>query len=270
MMVTVICLAYNHGPYIRDALEGFVRQKTSFPFEVIVHDDASTDCTPEIIREYAARYPGIIRPVLQTENQHSKGIPISRAFLFPLVRGRYVALCEGDDYWTDPLKLSRQVEALEAHPGVDICAHKVLKTKNGAPHGYEGPGRGGLIPAERVILGGGGFVATSSIMCRAGCYLDIPPMRETLFIDYTLQVQGALRGGMLYLPDCMGVYRRGVPHSWTTVHSGANKADAYPQFISMLDELDAYTQGRFHAAIKVRKLLYRAHIQYRKLQKKLR
>lgn len=270
MMVTVICLAYNHGPYIRDALEGFVRQKVSFPFEVIVHDDASTDCTPEIIREYAARYPGIIRPVFQTENQHSKGIPISRAFLFPLVRGRYVALCEGDDYWTDPLKLSRQVEALEAHPGVDICAHKVLKTKNGAPHGYEGPVRGGLIPAGRVILGGGGFVATSSIMCRAGCYLDITPMRETLFIDYTLQVQGALRGGMLYLPDCMGVYRRGVPHSWTTVHSGANKADAYPQFISMLDELDAYTQGRFHAAIKVRKLLYRAHIQYRKLQKKLR
>ncbi|MBQ1636007.1 MAG: glycosyltransferase family 2 protein, partial [Bacteroidales bacterium] len=144
MMVTVICLAYNHGPYIRDALEGFVMQKTAFPFEVIVHDDASTDDTPRIIREYASRYPDIIRPVFQTENQYSKGVPISQTFLFPLVKGRYVALCEGDDYWTDPLKLSRQVEALEANPGVDICTHKVLKTKNGSPHGYEGPARGGL------------------------------------------------------------------------------------------------------------------------------
>ena len=87
MMVTVICLAYNHGPYIRDALEGFVMQKTAFPFEVIVHDDASTDDTPRIIREYACRYPDIIRPVFQTENQYSKGVPISQTFLFPLVRG---------------------------------------------------------------------------------------------------------------------------------------------------------------------------------------
>ena len=270
MMVSVICLAYNHGPYIRDALEGFVKQEAPFPFEVLVHDDASTDGTAEIIREYASRYPDLIRPVYQTENQYSKGVRVAQTFLRPLVRGRYVALCEGDDYWTDPHKLARQVEAMEANPGIDICTHCVLKTKDGHPHGYEGPRRSCLIPVERVIMGGGGFVATSSIMCRTECYMQDTPMRETLSIDYTLQIQGALRGGMLHLGDCMGVYRRGVPGSWTTVHSGPRKADAYPGFINMLDVLDRYTGGRYSGTIRFRKLRYRAHIIYRNVQKKLR
>ena len=267
MMVTIICLAYNHGPYIRDALEGFVGQKTGFPFEVLVHDDASTDNTADVIREYAGRYPDIIRPVYQTENQHSKGVRIAPAFLYPLVRGRYVALCEGDDFWTDPFKLARQVAVLEANPGIDICTHRVLKTKNGRPHGFEGPRRGGIIPVQRVIMGGGGFVATSSIMCRAECYLEDTPMRQSLFIDYTLQIQGALRGGMLYLPDCMGVYRRGVPGSWTTMHSGPHKADAYPGFKKMLEILDDYTGGRYTTVIRLRRLRYAGHIFFRKLQK---
>lgn len=269
MMVSVICLAYNHGPYIRDALEGFVGQKTDFPFEVLVHDDASTDETPAVIREYADKYPDIIRPVFQTENQYSKGVRIAPVFLYPMIRGRYVALCEGDDYWTDPFKLARQVEALEANPGADICAHRVLKTKDGRPHGFEGPRRGGVIPVERVIMGGGGFVATSSLMCRADCYMQDSPMRQALFLDYTLQVQGSLRGGMVYLPECMGVYRRGVPGSWTTVHRGVHKADAYPSFIGMLDILDDYTSGRYASAIRFRRLCYSAHIMFRNLQKKL-
>ena len=100
--ITVLCLAYNHAPYIKDALEGFVSQKTRFSFEVIVHDDASTDGTADIIREYARRYPEIIKPVFQKENQYSRGVAIGPTFCFPLVRGEYVALCEGDDYpkWT--------------------------------------------------------------------------------------------------------------------------------------------------------------------------
>ena len=118
--VSVVCLAYNHAKYIRDALEGFVSQKTSFPFEVIVHDDASTDGTDLIIKEFQSRYPEIIKPVFQKENQYSQGVSIAQAFLYPLVHGEYVALCEGDDYWTDPLKLQKQVEALESHPESDI------------------------------------------------------------------------------------------------------------------------------------------------------
>ena len=219
MTVSVICLAYNQAPYIRDALEGFVSQRTDFPFEVIVHDDASNDGTTGIIQEYATKYPDIIRPVYQTVNQYSQGAKIARDFLFPLIRGRYVAICEGDDYWTDPLKLSKQVAALEAHPEVDICAHRSLKIRDGKPCGYEGPGsRTRILPVEKVIFGGGGYVATSSLLCRREQYLQDTPMRRILFYDYTLQIQGSLRGGMLYLSDCMSVYRRGVAGSWTSSH----------------------------------------------------
>lgn len=266
MTVTVICLAYNHAPYIREALEGFVRQRTDFPFEVLVHDDSSTDGTADVIREYEARYPDIIRPVYQTVNQYSQGVCITRDILFPLVRGKYVALCEGDDYWTDPLKLSKQVAALEAHPEVDICAHRVLKVKGGRSHGHEGPGgRNRVIPAARVIRGGGGFVATCSIMCRREAYLQDTPMRRALFLDYTLQVQGSLRGGMLYLADCMAVYRRGVAGSWTSRHIGRGKTDHYDGFKRMLDALDEWTGGRYAGVIRRRKRLYDIHRFFRKV-----
>ena len=266
MTVTVICLAYNHEAYIRDALEGFVKQQMDFPFEVLVHDDASTDGTAAIIREYAERYPDIIRPVYESENRHSKGVRIAMDVLLPLVRGRYVALCEGDDYWTDPHKLSRQVAAMEAHPELDICAHRTLKMRNGKPRGHVGPwGSTRVIPVERVILGGGGFVATCSLMCRREAYSQDSPMRQELFLDYTLQVQGALRGGMLWLPDCMAVYRRGVSNSWTARHIGPRKIWHYTKFIKMLDALDAYTEGRYSSVIRRRKAIYKIHKFFRKL-----
>ena len=146
--VSVICNAFNHGRYIRDALNGFVMQKTDFKFEVLVHDDASTDNTADIIREFEEKYPDIIKPIYQTENQYSKGVDIPKTFLHPLVRGRYVALCEGDDYWTDPHKLEKQVAVLEAHPEADICAHRALRIRGGRPRGHVAPAwRDRLIPA---------------------------------------------------------------------------------------------------------------------------
>lgn len=266
MTVTVICLAHNHEAYIREALEGFVQQRTDFPFEVLVHDDASTDGTADIIREYAGRFPDIIRPVYETENRHSRGVCIARDILFPMVRGRYVALCEGDDCWTDPMKLSRQVTAMEAHPELDICAHRAVKIRNGRPCGHVGPGcRMRVIPVERVILGGGGFVATSSIMCRREAYLQDTPMRRELFLDYTLQVQGSLRGGMLYLGDCMSIYRRGVAGSWTDTFIRRGETEHYGWLKRMLDTLDAWTDGRYSGAICRQKRRYDIHKFFRKL-----
>lgn len=119
--VSVICLAYNHEKYIRKALEGFVMQKTDFPFEVFVHDDASTDHTRDIIEEFAQKYPHIIVPVYQTENQYSKGTSPTWNVLFPKTQGKYIAFCEGDDYWCDPLKLQLQVNQLEANPNCSAC-----------------------------------------------------------------------------------------------------------------------------------------------------
>ena len=119
--VSICCVTYNHGEYIKQALDSFLAQKTRFNIEILIHDDASTDNTPQIIEKIEKKYPTIIKPIYQKENQFSKGIPISRTFNFPRARGKYIALCEGDDYWTDPYKLQKQVDFLEANPEYILC-----------------------------------------------------------------------------------------------------------------------------------------------------
>lgn len=123
-VVSICCATYNHVHFIRQCLDGFVMQKTKFPFEVLIHDDASTDGTQDIIREYEAKYPDIIKPIYQKENQYSKGVRVSLVYNYSRVRGKYVALCEGDDYWTDPYKLQKQVDFLENHPDYVMCSHR--------------------------------------------------------------------------------------------------------------------------------------------------
>lgn len=124
-LVSVCCLVYNHEPFLRECFEGFVMQKTNFPIEVLVHDDASTDHSADIIREYTEKYPDIFKPIYQTENQYSRGVDICGVYQFPRVCGKYIAMCEGDDYWTDPLKLQKQVDFLEENKDYSMCFHKV-------------------------------------------------------------------------------------------------------------------------------------------------
>ena len=123
--VSVCVLSYNHEKYLRDCLEGIVMQRTTFPIEAWVHDDASTDSSQEIIKEYQQRYPEIIKPILQTENQYSKKRgSILQMFLYPQCTGKYIAICEGDDYWTDPYKLQKQFDYLETNIEFSMCFHQ--------------------------------------------------------------------------------------------------------------------------------------------------
>ena len=115
-LVSICCITYNHVSYIMEAIDSFLMQETTFPFEILIHDDASTDGTTDIIIDYANKYPKIIRTIIQTENQYSKGGLINPRFVFPKARGKYIALCEGDDYWTDKTKLQKQVNFLENNP----------------------------------------------------------------------------------------------------------------------------------------------------------
>lgn len=123
-LVSVSVITYNHEKYIRQCLDGILMQNVNFPYEVLVHDDASPDGTADIIREYEAKYPDIIKPIYQTENQYSQGKTVSK-FNFDRARGKYLAFCEGDDYWTDPGKLQKQVDFLERHPEYIATAHRV-------------------------------------------------------------------------------------------------------------------------------------------------
>ena len=120
-VVSVFCLTYNHAHFIRNTIEGFLSQKTKFPVEIIIHDDASSDGTVEIVREYEGKFPHLINPIYQSKNRFSMGDELFTKFLLPKARGRYIAVCEGDDYWIDPLKLQKQVDIFNQHPDTIIC-----------------------------------------------------------------------------------------------------------------------------------------------------
>src|SRR5262245_28919719 len=123
-LVSISCMTYNHAAFIRTCLDHLLVQKTNFPFEIMIHDDASTDGTREIIEEYVSKYPEIIFPFYQKENQYSKGVRgLSSRYNYPRCRGKYVAICEGDDYWTDPYKLQKQVDFLESHEDYVMAYH---------------------------------------------------------------------------------------------------------------------------------------------------
>ncbi len=123
-LVSICCATYNQVNFVRQCFDGFLQQKTNFSYEVLVHDDASNDGTADVIREYAEKYPNVFSPIIQTENQYRKGNKkITATFNLPRARGKYIAICEGDDYWSDPNKLQKQVDFLEDHPDYNLYCH---------------------------------------------------------------------------------------------------------------------------------------------------
>lgn len=210
LMVTIRCIAYNHEPYIRQCLEGFVMQKTNFRFEAIVHDDASTDGTATIIREYAEKYPDIIKPIFQTENQYSRHDGSISRIMNKHTHGKYVALCEGDDYWIDPLKLQKQVDFLEANPEYSMCFHRsnilneleinpVINPKVIEDKDYS---------ADELFENW--IVPTASIVYRKSCYIPIDKYikpERILNGDIILVLNCASQGKIRGFSDTMSVYR---------------------------------------------------------------
>jgi len=253
IQVSIFCTTYNHEKYVEKALEGFVCQKTDFAFEALIYDDASTDGTREIISRYAKRYPEIIKPIFPPSNQYQNGVHIYREYLISRAKGRYVALCEGDDYWTDENKLQVQYDALEAHPELDICTHRVSVEHEGVLQETAGSlPRSGIVPVEDVIRGGSEFVATASILCRAEWFTVPNPVNEFSEYDYLWQIMGSLKGGMLYLNENMGVYRAFTDHSWTSVrrNDAAKKAEFLEHICEALCRVDAYSHHRYAPAIR--------------------
>lgn len=249
--VSVICLTYNHEKHIARALDGFVNQKTNFDFEVLVHDDCSTDGTAEIIRDYAQRYPDIIKPILQTVNQYSQGIWIDRDIVAPLAKGRYVAYCEGDDYWSDPNKLQKQYDFLSANPSYSACAHKTVFHNMGTGEDY-------LVPSikkdrdyslEEITMVGGSLFGTNSFMVRRELVVDMPDcFLMSGFSDFQLFMYAAMNGKVRCLNAAMSVYNIGVAGSWTqTMMEDKQRRIHHCQvFIKLLDQIDEYFAGKYH------------------------
>lgn len=214
-LVAIKCPVYNHEPYLRDCLEGFVMQQTNFPFVAIVHDDASKDNSAAIIREYEEKYPDIIKPIYEAENQYSKrdgsvGRIMDEAI--DATGAKYVAMCEGDDYWTDPLKLQKQVDFLEANPEYSMCFHKVntLIQETGEIKNEfvvrDMPGKSTILD-----LAEGNYIHTPSVLFRRS-FLDPEryyKMMPCLPGDYVMWMLLADKGVIYKFDDSMAVYRYG-------------------------------------------------------------
>lgn len=268
--VSIICNVYNHEKYIRDALESFVMQKTNFEFEVLVHDDASTDKTADIIREFEEEYPNIIKPIYQIENQYSKNIPIGSTYQKPRVKGKYVAICEGDDYWTDPYKLQKQFDAMEMHPELDVCSHmaKVVESNSKDIIRHIRPAKKSkIIRAEQVIDGGGGFVATNSLFYRTEIDKNIPEFRKYLPLDFSLQIHSSLRGGMLYLDECMSAYRYMTTGSWSSqMETNSGKSIEHEKrIVRMLEILNEETKYKYNKILNKKILRNKSETIYKKV-----
>jgi glycosyltransferase involved in cell wall biosynthesis len=249
-LVSAYCLAYNHGLYIRDALEGFVNQKTNFSYEVFVHDDASDDNTQEIIREYEKKYPHIIKGIYQKDNQYSKGIPIVRTYIAPLMQGKYIATCEGDDYWIDENKLQKQFDVMEGNKNLSACVHNTIfwfasnnKKKINYSRKYEG-----ILPKEKIFKEGGSAYHTSSVFMRKE-YLFTPKEFSIKHCgDYSRAIYLGLCGDIYYFKKPMSVSRRGVPGSWSKRIDREKMLVMYKTSIEALRNADAYSQQKYHDA----------------------
>lgn len=221
-LVSVCCITFNHEPYIRDAIEGFLMQETDFPFEVIIHDDASTDRTAEIVREYAALYPQTIKPIFQTENQYSKGsggFGFLKTYVWPQAQGEYFALCEGDDYWIDPQKIKKQVNYMKKNRNCTFCFHnaRIIIDKRLKNNRFmlNPKGASKMYNVGKMALLG--FIPTASGLYARFIILNIPDWcYKSIVADYPLQLIASSYGYAYYINEPMSCYRTNVPNSATS------------------------------------------------------
>ena len=262
-MVSVCCLTYNQEKFIGQCLDGLVSQKCGFEYEVFVHDDASTDGTAQIVREYAEKYPDRIIPILQKENQYSQLIPIGPIHVFPRAKGKYIAFCEGDDFWTDPYKLEKQVRAMEEHPECRMCLHKVRGVRtDGSPLEIAYPNfslESGVLSGEKLLdyicTNEYVFQTTSFFMRREDIigYWSASPVFNAVAAteDTPYLLYFSTLGNIYYIDEEMSCYRHtGMENNArraTYINTEEKTVAHYDKQIRMMEEFDKYTDGKYHA-----------------------
>lgn len=267
--VSIFCTAYNHEEYLRQALESFVAQKTDFPFEVLLTDDASTDSTPQICAEYAEKYPDIIRYFHQEQNLFRQGIDVCKAVMYPNARGEYVAFCEGDDYLTDENKLQIQADFMDTHPEYSACVHNTYY------HYCDGsrddellvPSTGDHdVTFEEILNGLHTVFHTSSFFVRRDYIVNPPDFQDVAneygFTDYPMALWFSLGGKVRFIDRAMSVYRLdSVPESWT-----AGWHDDYKKKLQFVKGEIAMMETMLHHLDDGKRALTETEIEKRKYQ----
>lgn len=246
-LVSIVCLTYNHVQYIRNCIDGFLDQRTNFLFEIIIHDDASTDGTSDIIKEYFIKYPKLIKPILQKQNQYSIygnfGIILDNCF--NKCSGKYIALCEGDDYWIDPLKLQKQFDLLQSNNSIALSFHnaKVINISNGKEHIFVNNLQQGNIPYWKLILLPW-CTPTASFFFRSSCLLGMKQPKDInsdMFILYSCGVKGSI----YYINEISSIYRSGTPGSATDRVYQSSFIPVYKKKIALMRYINRITDNRY-------------------------
>lgn len=248
--ISVLCITYKHEAFIRQALDGFVSQKVNVPFEIIIGNDCSPDSTETIINEYVHNYPNIIVPVTHTVNI---GAAKNFASIVNRIHGRYVAICDGDDFWTDPLKLQKQYDFLENHQDYTVCFHKVrqLFEDHSQPDVICGPEqylpdvaaqRDYFIFEDLLRIN---VISSLSVMYRWKLGTSLPSwMLNYAICDLPLHLIHADTGKIGYINEEMGSYRRHSGGSWWNHESLEHRKKNTASYISLLEHVNAYLNNR--------------------------
>lgn len=259
-LVSICCAAYNHEEYIEETLKGFLMQECDFEYEILIHDDASTDKTAEIIRKYEKIFPEKIFPIYQIENQYSQGKKYSD-LNYERVKGKYVAICEGDDCWIDKTKLSKQIKLMEANPTFGLCFHSALQlnlTNNTKKNIGEYLDKEGVVPIEDIIIKPKGMIPTASCLLTKEVLNEVLEFKSTrpylTLGDIYIQIFGALKAnGVLYINEVMSLYRYLTPESWSMQWINSNKAQLkhIQAMTRSFQELNVLTEYKYENAFEL-------------------
>ncbi len=263
-LLSIYCITYNHRNYIVGAIESFLMQKTTFSFKIVIGEDCSTDGTKEIVLEYAKKYPDIIRVITSKKNVGAINNSIRT---LNACKGKYIAICEGDDYWTDPLKLQKQVDFLEENPDYSLCFHNTLilyDDKSHPPRYFCSKYQKKVSIVEDVIKKW--FIPSASMVIRKNM-LELPSWFNKVYNgDWTLHLLLSLKGKIGYLDEVMSVYRKSLnPCSLSNVYKGKAFIINQEQ-IKILQFYNEYTEFRYNELIQNKIIILRKLIRRGKLK----
>ncbi|WP_099467024.1 glycosyltransferase [Konateibacter massiliensis] len=252
-MISVCCITYNHEEYIKDTLEGILCQKFDKTYEIIIHDDASNDGTVEILKKYQRKYPDKIKLLLEEENQYQYGKKMFYEDI-KIAEGKYIALCEGDDYWCDENKLQKQYDFMEKNTEISYLCHGAYMEVYGNKKQEELR----AFDCERMIeleavLEKGWIFPTASLFLRRSCFSTVSKFYLGAPIeDEPIKLLCLSRGKGFYMNSLMCVYRKNHPGSWNKVvkHDKEKRLEHHRAKVKMYQEFNDDTNGKYYKSIE--------------------